>query len=89
MKVAEIYRIVQGEGIFDGREQRLWVRASGCNLPLLVLRHAVRPWTPEGEDRSVDEIFGPVREPGCTEAVVLTGGEPMLFAELIPLCQRL
>ena len=32
---------------------------------------------------------GPARQAGPTSHVVLTGGEPMLFAEMIPLCQRL
>ena len=37
---------------------------------------------------SVDEIVAEVEE-WDTEHVVVTGGEPMLFAELIPLCGRL
>jgi 7-carboxy-7-deazaguanine synthase len=37
---------------------------------------------------STDEIVAQVEE-WDTEHVVVTGGEPMLFAELIPLCERL
>ena len=37
---------------------------------------------------SVDEIAAAVEE-WDTQHVVVTGGEPMLFAELIPLCSRL
>jgi 7-carboxy-7-deazaguanine synthase len=37
---------------------------------------------------SVDEIAAQVEE-WDTEHVVVTGGEPMLFSELIPLCHRL
>jgi len=37
---------------------------------------------------STDEIVAQVEE-WDTEHVVITGGEPMLFAELIPLCERL
>jgi 7-carboxy-7-deazaguanine synthase len=37
---------------------------------------------------SVDEIVAAVEE-WDTQHVVVTGGEPMLFAELIPLCARL
>lgn len=39
-------------------------------------------------DLPVDEIVGRVREFGGTH-VVLTGGEPMLFAELVPLTHEL
>jgi 7-carboxy-7-deazaguanine synthase len=37
---------------------------------------------------SIDEIVAQVEE-WETEHIVVTGGEPMLFAELIPLCERL
>ena len=37
---------------------------------------------------SIDEIVAQVEE-WDTRHVVVTGGEPMLFAELIPLCERL
>jgi 7-carboxy-7-deazaguanine synthase len=37
---------------------------------------------------AVDEIVAQVEEWDCRH-VILTGGEPMLFAELIPLCARL
>ena len=37
---------------------------------------------------SIDEIVAQVEEWETTH-VVVTGGEPMLFAELIPLCERL
>jgi len=41
-----------------------------------------------GEDYAVDEIIAEVEEWDCRH-VVLTGGEPMLFAELLPLCREL
>jgi 7-carboxy-7-deazaguanine synthase len=37
---------------------------------------------------STDEVVAQVEEWDC-QNVVVTGGEPMLWAELIPLCQRL
>ena len=43
---------------------------------------------PEGEDLAVDEVVARLDELAA-DYVVLTGGEPMLFAELIPLAQRL
>jgi 7-carboxy-7-deazaguanine synthase len=83
MKVAEIYRSVQGEGFLSGQES-VFVRASGCNLRCWYCDTPYASWTPEGEDLSVDEILARIDALGSSH-VVLTGGEPMLFAELIPL----
>jgi 7-carboxy-7-deazaguanine synthase len=87
MKIAEIYRSVQGEGFLTGARSA-FVRASGCNLRCWYCDSPFASWAPEGEDLSVDEIVARVGELACSH-VVLTGGEPMLFAELIPLTGRL
>ena len=87
MKVAEIYRSIQGEGQLTGTES-VFVRASGCNLRCWFCDTPHASWSPEGRDLSVDEIVAAVEEWDCRH-VVLTGGEPMLFAELIPLAERL
>lgn len=87
MKIAEIYRSVQGEGLLTGVEST-FVRTSGCNLRCWYCDTPHTSWSPEGEDLSVDEILERVAELDA-EHVVLTGGEPMLFAELIPLSARL
>lgn len=87
MRIAEIYDSVQGEGFLSGTES-VFVRASGCNLRCWYCDTPYASWTPEGEDLAVDEILARVSEYTCSH-VVLTGGEPMLFAELIPLCAGL
>ena len=87
MKVAEIYRSVQGEGLLTGTES-VFVRTSGCNLRCWFCDTPHASWRPEGQDLSVDEIVAEIEEWDCRH-VVLTGGEPMLPAELIPLCDRL
>ena len=87
MRVAEIYRSRQGEGELTGVESA-FVRASGCNLRCRFCDTPYASWTPEGNDLSVSEIVERVLELEA-DHVVLTGGEPMLFAELIPLCDRL
>ncbi len=87
MKIAEIYKSVQGEGLLTGTPS-LFVRASGCNLRCWFCDTAYASWQPEGVDLAVDEIVAQVEEWNCPH-VVLTGGEPMLFAELIPLCSQL
>ncbi|MEM7312523.1 MAG: 7-carboxy-7-deazaguanine synthase QueE [Planctomycetota bacterium] len=87
MRIAEIYKSVQGEGLLTGTES-VFVRASGCNLRCHYCDTPFASWNPEGADQSVDEIARTVNALKCSH-VVLTGGEPMLFAELIPLCERL
>lgn len=83
MKIAEIYKSVQGEGFLSGT-QSAFVRASGCNLRCWFCDTPYASHAPEGEDLSVEEILARLDEIACSH-VVLTGGEPMLFAELIPL----
>lgn len=87
MRVAEIYRSVQGEGFLSGVESA-FVRASGCNLRCWYCDTPYASWQPEGEDLSVVEILARVEAMPC-EHVVVTGGEPMLFAELMPLAEGL
>ncbi len=87
MRVAEIYRSLQGEGLLTGTPSA-FVRSSGCNLRCCYCDTPFASWQPEGDDLSVDEILDRLSAIE-TEHVVLTGGEPMLFAELIPLCAGL
>ena len=95
MRIAEIFRSIQGEGRLTGTES-VFVRASGCNLRCRYCDTPYASWTSEGEDLSVAEILGRIELLKTTNAkshglrhVVLTGGEPMLSAELIPLAANL
>ncbi len=87
MKVAEIYKSTQGEGILASTES-VFVRASGCNLRCRYCDTPLASFEPRGDDLSVDQIVEQVEQLGGSH-VVLTGGEPMLYAELIPLGRRL
>ena len=87
MRIAEIYRSVQGEGLLTGTAS-VFVRASGCNLRCRYCDTPYASWRPEGEDRSVEQIVSRVEQLDRAH-VVLTGGEPMLFAELVPLAAEL
>jgi 7-carboxy-7-deazaguanine synthase len=93
MRIAEIYSSLQGEGLLTGTSS-IFVRASGCNLRCWFCDTPYTSWEPEGEDWAVEEIVAQVQRLAANpqEAIrhiVITGGEPMLFAELLPLCERL
>jgi 7-carboxy-7-deazaguanine synthase len=87
VRIAEIFRSLQGEGRLTGTES-VFVRASGCNLRCWFCDTPYTSWAPEGDDYSVDEILQRVDEYD-TRHIVLTGGEPMLFAELVPITAAL
>lgn len=81
----EIYLSVQGESTHVGRPC-VFVRLAACDLRC--------SWcdTPYaftgGKKMSVDEVMAEVRALGCS-LVELTGGEPLLQKDAIPLMQRL
>lgn len=87
MRIAEIYQSLQGEGSLTGTAS-VFVRASGCNLRCWFCDTPFASWSPEGDDFSVEEIAAAVERHAALH-VVITGGEPMLFAEMIPLTQAL
>ncbi|MFP6670481.1 MAG: 7-carboxy-7-deazaguanine synthase QueE, partial [Pirellulaceae bacterium] len=87
VKIAEIYESVQGEGLLTGTES-VFVRASGCNLRCWYCDTPYTSWMPAGKDLSVTDIVRAATERDLPH-VVITGGEPMLFAELIPVCEKL
>jgi len=87
MRIAEIFHSIQGEGLLCGTSS-LFVRTSGCNLRCWYCDTPYASWFPEGDDLSVEEIMARIEQWDVTH-VVLTGGEPMLHAELIPLSNRL
>lgn len=87
MRIAEIYQSLQGEGFLTGTPS-VFVRTSGCNLRCRYCDTPFASWNPEGDDLSVDEVTAQIEELDHNY-VVLTGGEPMLFSELVPLCDML
>ncbi len=96
MRIAEIFRSLQGEGRLTGVES-VFVRTSGCNLRCRFCDTPYASWEPEGDYFSVEEVVAAVErtamEPATAEAaldhVVVTGGEPMMLPELVPLCAEL
>ncbi|MEK6250019.1 MAG: 7-carboxy-7-deazaguanine synthase QueE [Planctomycetales bacterium] len=83
MNIAEIYHSIQGEGRLSGTPS-VFVRTSGCNLRCWFCDTPYTSWAPEGVDLPVDGIMAQISE-WDIDHIVLTGGEPMMFAELIPL----
>jgi 7-carboxy-7-deazaguanine synthase len=101
MTISEIFRSIQGEGTRAGLPC-IFVRLTGCNLRCTWCDTAYA--FHGGTKMSVEEVLGRVQElsavfpPGQLEnpqgsrklsLVELTGGEPLLQPEVIPLAQKL
>lgn len=74
MKVCEIYKSIQGEGLQAG-EPTIFVRFAGCNLSCLWCdtKYAHN----EGVEMSYDEMLAKIDSLNCKN-VCLTGGEPLM-----------
>lgn len=87
MRIAEIFHSIQGEGLLVGVPSA-FVRTTGCNLRCDWCDSPYTSWEPTGESLSVEEILAQVRAFHCRH-VVVTGGEPLLIPEVVPLCADL
>jgi len=87
LPISETFLSIQGEGKLAGVPSS-FIRVSGCNLRCTWCDTPYASWAPEGGQRSVEEL---VRECGAASArhVVVTGGEPMIFDQVVPLCGAL
>lgn len=87
MKISEIFYSIQGEGVLAGVPS-VFVRTSGCNLRCVWCDTPYTSWAPEGDDLSLDAIQERAAQFSCSY-VVITGGEPMIAPEIVPLTGRL
>src|SRR5688572_16217811 len=87
MRISEIFYSIQGEGRLSGVPS-VFIRTSGCNLRCVWCDTPYTSWIPQGEKRSVKEIVNEV-EKYPNRHVVLTGGEPLLAAEIEQLAMDL
>lgn len=87
MQISEVFHSLQGEGRHAGAPS-VFVRTSGCNLRCWFCDTPYTSWRPEGEERSVESLVEQVRSFDC-EHVVITGGEPLLVREVVPLAEKL
>jgi 7-carboxy-7-deazaguanine synthase len=89
LRIAEVFRSVQGEGLWAGTPS-VFVRVSGCNLRCVWCDTPYASWSPEGPVLCLDEIVSQVNAlADGAEHVVLTGGEPMMFEPIAPLSNSL
>ena len=65
-----------------------FVRTSGCNLRCVWCDTPYTSWEPEGEEVALEEILARVTR-YRPHYVVVTGGEPMIAPEIVPLSQAL
>ena len=87
MKIAEIFYSIQGEGMLAGTPS-VFVRTSGCNLRCTWCDTPYTSWKPEGPEMALDAILAEAGRYQAAHAVV-TGGEPMIADEIVPLTQAL
>ncbi|MFO1095575.1 MAG: 7-carboxy-7-deazaguanine synthase QueE [Planctomycetaceae bacterium] len=87
MWIAETFQSVQGEGRYAGTPS-LFLRTSGCNLRCWFCDTPYTSWEPEGVQRSLDSLLDEVRAADCRH-VVITGGEPLLVPQLVPLTESI
>ncbi len=87
LKIAELFYSVQGEGSLVGVPS-FFIRTSGCNLRCAWCDTPYTSWAPEGAEMELDRIVDEVKAHPARH-VVVTGGEPMIAPEIIPLTERL
>lgn len=87
LRVSEIFASIQGEGQY-AETPSVFVRTTGCNLRCWFCDTPYTSWRPEGEQISWQTVAERVLS--CPERhVVLTGGEPLLQPDLVPLSHAL
>ena len=87
MKIAELFYSLQGEGSLVGVPS-FFIRTSGCNLRCSWCDTPYTSWQPEGSDLAIRQILDEVKAHPARH-VVVTGGEPMIASDIVPLTERL
>jgi 7-carboxy-7-deazaguanine synthase len=87
LKIAELFYSLQGEGALVGVPS-MFIRTSGCNLRCRWCDTPYTSWQPEGTELTLDQIVDEVKAHPARH-VVVTGGEPMMLPDVVPLTEKL
>jgi 7-carboxy-7-deazaguanine synthase len=87
MRIVEFFQSIQGEGEFAGTPS-IFVRTTGCNLRCWFCDTPYTSWAPEGTHEPWQQIAERILDCDCRH-VVVTGGEPMLQPDIVPLTESL
>jgi organic radical activating enzyme len=77
-KISEIFKSIQGEGVYQGTEQ-VFVRFFGCNVHCSFCDTRLNNYS----EKTVEEVLKDILLLGECGAVSLTGGEPLIYADFI------
>ena len=87
MWINEVFESIQGEGRLAGVPS-FFIRTSGCNLRCSWCDTPETSWRPTGGELARNELVERASSCRC-EHVVVTGGEPLLQPEIVPLTREL
>jgi 7-carboxy-7-deazaguanine synthase len=87
LKIAELFYSLQGEGALVGVPS-VFIRTSGCNLRCSWCDTPYTSWQPEGNELALEQILDAVKAHPARH-VVVTGGEPMIMPDIVPLTESL
>ena len=87
VRISEIFQSTQGEGPYAGTPA-VFVRTTGCNLRCWYCDTPYTSWQPQGEQRPWQQVMQQVTTLNV-EHVVITGGEPFLQPDIVPVSHAL
>ena len=85
IRINEIFYSIQGESTYSG-QPCIFIRLTYCNLRCSWCDTEYSFY--EGEDMTIDKILENIQQYDC-KLIEVTGGEPLLQKECIPLIERL
>ncbi|MBU1121806.1 MAG: 7-carboxy-7-deazaguanine synthase QueE [Candidatus Omnitrophica bacterium] len=77
-KIAEIFKSIQGEGLYQGQEQ-VFVRLFGCNLRCSYCDTTLEFY----QEKSIAQVIAQIQSYDNYHSVSLTGGEPLLQIDFL------
>ncbi len=77
-KIAEIFKTIQGEGLYQGIPQ-LFIRFFGCNLKCTFCDTKLEYY----KEKSLEDLLQELKLYGSCHSISLTGGEPLLQIDFL------